>query len=96
MGSAVNNPSPLGDTITESEITLADNTTNNSSTTKHGFLKKLDNVSTNFMNGQGNWAAPAAGIGGSTGATDNALLAADGAGGGTRSSGRSVHRDKKL
>lgn len=41
--------------VTESEITLADNTTNNSSTTKHGFLKKLDNTATNFMDGTGNW-----------------------------------------
>ena len=33
----------------------------NSSASKHGFLKKLDNVATNFMNGQGNWAEPAGG-----------------------------------
>jgi hypothetical protein len=32
----------------------------NASTTAHGLLKKLDNVATNFMNGQGNWAAPPA------------------------------------
>jgi hypothetical protein len=36
-----------------------DNTDLNASTSKHGLLKKLDNVATNFMNGQGNWAAPA-------------------------------------
>ncbi|GAG91867.1 unnamed protein product, partial [marine sediment metagenome] len=34
-----------------------DNTDLNASTTRHGLLKKLDNVATNFMNGQGNWAA---------------------------------------
>jgi len=43
----------------DSEITFTDIATNNSSTTKHGFLKKLDNTATNFMNGAGNWAVPA-------------------------------------
>lgn len=43
--------------ITEAELSLADNTTANSSTTKHGFLKKLSNVATEFMNGVGNWVA---------------------------------------
>lgn len=45
--------------VTETKITLADNTTNNASTSAHGFLKKLDNTATNFMNGAGNWAVPA-------------------------------------
>lgn len=47
--------------ITEAKLLLADNTTANASTTKHGFLKKLDNTATNFMNGAGNWAAPSGG-----------------------------------
>lgn len=47
----------VGDTVSEAEIVLADNTTNNASTTKHGFLKKLSNVATEFMNGAGNWAS---------------------------------------
>ena len=47
--------------VVESEITLADNTTNNASTTAHGLLKKLSNVATEFMNGVGNWATPAGG-----------------------------------
>lgn len=42
--------------IAEADITLADNTTNDASTARHGFLKKLSNVATEFMNGQGNWA----------------------------------------
>ena len=43
--------------------TSSDVTTLNASTTKHGFLKKLDNDSAHFMNGQGNWAvASSAGI----------------------------------
>lgn len=45
--------------VTEAMQVLADNTTNNASTTAHGYLKKLDNTATNFMNGAGNWAVPA-------------------------------------
>jgi hypothetical protein len=37
-----------------------DITTLNSSTSAHGLLLKLDNVSTDFMNGTGAWSAPAA------------------------------------
>lgn len=39
-----------------------DNTDLNASTSRHGLLKKLDNVSTNFMNGQGGWSAPAGNV----------------------------------
>lgn len=52
------NPAKIG----EGDIVLADNATNNSSATKHGFLKKLSNVVTEFMNGQGNWSVPAGGF----------------------------------
>ena len=38
-----------------------DNTDLNASTSAHGLLKKLSNVSTEFMNGQGNWATPSGG-----------------------------------
>lgn len=44
---------------TEANISFTDITTNNSSTSKHGFLKKLDNVSTHYMDGTGNWSSPA-------------------------------------
>jgi hypothetical protein len=50
--------------IVESSITLADNTTNDASTSKHGFLPKLDNSATNFLNGKGAWVAPAGSGGG--------------------------------
>jgi hypothetical protein len=40
----------------------ADNTDLNASTSAHGLLKKLSNVSTEFMNGVGNWATPAAAL----------------------------------
>jgi hypothetical protein len=45
--------------VTEDEITLSDVTTNNSSLTKHGLLKKLDDDTTHFMRGDGQWAVPA-------------------------------------
>jgi hypothetical protein len=47
------------DSVTEAEITLADNATNNATTSAHGFLKKLSNTATEFMNGAGDWATPA-------------------------------------
>ena len=51
----------------DSTLTFTDITTNNASTTKHGFCPKLDNVATNFLNGQGGWSAPAGGVTGFTG-----------------------------
>lgn len=45
-------------TVAETNITLADNTTNNASTSAHGFLKKLSNTASEFMNGAGNWVNP--------------------------------------
>lgn len=48
--------------ISEGNLSFTDVTTNNASTTKHGLLKKLSNTSTEFMNGQGDWATPAASI----------------------------------
>jgi hypothetical protein len=41
-----------------------DNTDLNASTTKHGLLPKLSGVSTEFLNGDGDWATPAGGGGG--------------------------------
>lgn len=43
---------------TDANLAATDVTTNNSSTTKHGFLKKLSNVASEFMNGVGNWVTP--------------------------------------
>ncbi|PWU04518.1 MAG: hypothetical protein C5B51_16565 [Terriglobia bacterium] len=45
-------------------LSVTDVTTNNSSNTAHGFLPKLDNNSSHFLNGQGAWATPASGGGG--------------------------------
>jgi hypothetical protein len=47
--------------ITEAMQTLADNTTLDCSTTKHGYLKKLPNVATQYMDGTGAWSTPSAG-----------------------------------
>jgi hypothetical protein len=54
---------------TDVTIDTSDITTNNSSTSKHGFLKKLSNVATDYMDGTGNWSTPAGG-GGGGGSTD--------------------------
>ena len=43
----------------DATLTFSDITTNNSSTSEHGFLKKLDNTATHYMDGTGNWSAPA-------------------------------------
>ena len=43
--------------ITEAMQVIADNTTNNASTSAHGYLKKLDSSASHFMDGQGNWNA---------------------------------------
>lgn len=49
-------------TISDATISTTDITTNDASTAKHGFLKKLDNSTTNFMRGDGAWAAPTASV----------------------------------
>lgn len=50
-------------TGTQAETTLAltDITTNNASTTRHGFLPKLDNNAAHFLDGTGAWGTPAGG-----------------------------------
>ena len=50
---------PSWSSVTESFLSLADVATANSSTSMHGFLKKLDNTATHFMDGTGNWSTPA-------------------------------------
>jgi len=43
--------------LSENKISFTDITTGNASTTKHGYLPKLNNSATQFLNGQGNWAS---------------------------------------
>lgn len=45
----------FGGAITEAMLSLSDNTTADVSTTKHGFMPKLDGNSSHFLNGAGNW-----------------------------------------
>lgn len=42
---------------TDATLEFTDVTTNNSSTTKHGFLRKLDGLTTTYMRGDGTWAS---------------------------------------
>lgn len=46
-------------TISDATITTTDIITNDATTAKHGFLKKLDNSASHFLDGQGNWSTPA-------------------------------------
>lgn len=44
-----------GAAITDANLSTSDITTNDASTTKHGFLKKLSNVASEFISGTGVW-----------------------------------------
>jgi hypothetical protein len=100
---------PTTTAVNDSDVTFTDITTGNASTTKHGFLKKLSNVATEFLNGAGNFVTLAqssvvdlvtdlaAKIAGSTGSTDNAILRADGTGGKTsQSSGVTIDDNNNI
>jgi hypothetical protein len=47
--------------ISDATLTTSDITTNNVSTTKHGFVPKAPNNTTQFLRGDGTWATPSAG-----------------------------------
>lgn len=57
-GNAAGNPS--WGAVVEADITLADNTTNNVSTSKHGFAPKGDGSTTKFLNANGAYSIPTA------------------------------------
>lgn len=44
-----------GAAITDANLSTSDITTNDASTSKHGFLKKLSNVASEFISGTGSW-----------------------------------------
>jgi hypothetical protein len=44
-------------------LTITDITTNNATTSAHGFLKKLSGIATQYQDGTGNWSVPAGGGG---------------------------------
>lgn len=49
---------PPGSGMAETMLTFSDVTTNNATTSAHGFLKKLDNDATHYMSGTGVWTQP--------------------------------------
>lgn len=49
-------------TITDANLSTSDITTNNVSTSKHGFAPKLPNNTTQFLRGDGTWASPAVSV----------------------------------
>lgn len=58
----------------ESAITFTDITTNNASTSKHGYLLKLDNNAAHYMDGTGAWSTPSGGGGGVGGSSVQTFL----------------------
>lgn len=62
--------------VTEAMQVLADNTTNNVSTTKHGYAPKAPNDATKYLDGTGAWSVPAGGGGGLSQGAINQLFAA--------------------
>jgi len=47
------------DAVTDGNLSTSNITTNNATTSKHGFLPALSGTSTQFLNGSGSWATPA-------------------------------------
>lgn len=70
-----------GGTVAETSITFTDVTTNNVSTTKHGYTPKLPNDATKYLNGTGAYTVPAGGgsgdVVGPASAADNAITRYD-------------------
>lgn len=50
-----------GGTLAEAALALTDITTNNATTTRHGFLPKLSNNAAQFLDGTGAWSTPGGG-----------------------------------
>jgi hypothetical protein len=51
----------FADAATDANISMSDITTNDVSTTKHGFAPKAPNVTTQFLSGDGTWRTPSGG-----------------------------------
>ncbi len=66
---------------TDATLTFTDITTNDSSSAKHGFLKKLSNNAAQFLNGVGEWVVPSGSgdVAGPATNTDNFIPQWDGA-----------------
>ena len=61
---------PAFASIAETEINFTDNTTNNVSTTKHGYAPKLPNDATKYLDGTGAFSVPGGGGGGGSNGDD--------------------------
>jgi hypothetical protein len=46
-------------TATDKNLKTSDNTTNNVSTSKHGFAPKSPNIASEYLDGTGNYSTPA-------------------------------------
>jgi hypothetical protein len=51
-----------GGSVTDATISTSDITTNNTSTSKHGWAPKLPNDATKFLDGTGAWTTPSTGV----------------------------------
>jgi nitrogen fixation protein len=58
-------------TVTDATLSFSDITTNDVSTTKHGFAPKAPNDATKYLDGTGNYSTPTGGGGGVATATNN-------------------------
>jgi hypothetical protein len=63
-----------GGQLPEGALSLSDVTTNNVSTSKHGFVPKAPNDLTMFLRGDGTWAVPTGGSSSSSGWTDDGTV----------------------
>ena len=61
LKSTVASTAPEFAAVAESEVTFTDITTNDVSTTKHGFTPKAPNDTTKFLRGDATWAVPTGG-----------------------------------
>lgn len=68
--------------VTDANLTLTDVTTNNATTSAHGFLLKLNNSATSYMDGTGAWSTPGSSLTSGTtavsGGANYAVLREDG------------------
>lgn len=63
-GDGANSAAPAWDQVTDADLSTSDVTTNDVSTTKHGFAPKAPNDATKFLDGTGAWTVPAGSGGG--------------------------------
>lgn len=70
-----------GGTLAEAALALTDITTNNGTTSAHGFVPKGDNNAAHFLNGQLAWVAASGGSGCTTSGSSGQIVVDNGSGG---------------